>query len=226
MNTKTKFLAASIILLAFMTVSVMAQKTVALAPFNSVELRNGGRVFLSYGSTQQVTLLTGSQQCTKFTIVDGHRLVIDDDHQADCTDYQLEVEIVIPDIKGISVAHGGLIQSRGSFPILSAISVAVNNGGNIDIRSLTVDSVTAAVNQGGRIFVKPRTTLVASVANGGIVTYWGNPKVTSAIKGGGVITKGTAAEANEPVQDSHPSFPVIPALPRVPRVESVQLVAD
>jgi hypothetical protein len=226
MNTKAKLLAASFVLLAFMSVSVMAQKTVALAPFNSVELRNGGRVFLSHGATQQVTLLKGSQQCTQFTVVDGRRLVIDDNHQADCTDYELQVEIVIPDIKGIAVAHGGLIQSRGVFPNLSAISVAVNNGGNIDIRSMTVDSVTAAVNQGGRIFVRPRTALVASVANGGIVTYWGNPKVTSAIKGGGVVTKGTAAEANEPVQDTHPSFPVLPALPRVPRAESIQLVAD
>ena len=141
-------------------------KIVSVAPFTSVELRNGGTAILRYGASQRVTLIKGSLTCTEVTVAGGERLIIDTGKNDCPRGYELEIDIVTPNIKGLAVANGGLLQSLGNFPGLTAISVAVNQGGAIDLRSITVQSVTAAVRSGGRILVRPQTSLVASVADG------------------------------------------------------------
>jgi hypothetical protein len=195
----------------------VTQKVVSVAPFTSVELRNGGKAIVRYGAIQRVALIKGSLDCTDVTVA-NERLIIDTGKKDCPRGYELEVEIVTPNIKGLAVAQGGLLQSLENFPGQTAISLAVNQGGVLDVRSITVQSVTAAVNSGGRILVKPQTSLVASVADGGVITYWGNPAVTSSTKHGGIINKGTAAEADEPVSDVNPCLTSVPNVPPVPPV--------
>lgn len=193
------------------------QKVVSVAPFTSVELRNGGKAILRQGPSQRVTLIKGSLTCTDVT-ANGDRLIIDTGKKDCPRGYELEIEIVTPNIKALAVADGGLLQSIGDFPGQTAISVAVNQGGALDIRSITVQSVTAAVKSGGRILVKPRASLVASVADGGVITYWGNAKVISSINHGGVVNKGNAAEADDPVSDLNPCLSAVPSVTAVPPV--------
>ena len=55
---------------ALLTASALAMpsrvvQTVPLSAFDSVELRNGGKVILRHGPTPQVTLLTGSRDYTR-----------------------------------------------------------------------------------------------------------------------------------------------------------------
>lgn len=220
MSVIRKVLAASFICLTFISVRIAAQTVVPLAPFTLVRLRDGGRVALRHGPVQRVTLVKGSLDQTQVT-VDGDTLTIKN-CKFRCPDgYELQIEIVTPDISGISVSDGGIIQSRGDFPNRAEISVAVAHGGTIDIRSMTVNSVNASVNQGGRILTKPQTMLSASVANGGAITYWGDAKVKSSIHRGGVVAKGTAADVAEPVSDSVPSVPVLPLTPNRP-IQRVQ----
>jgi len=195
---------------------VIAQTVVPLAPFRSVELRNGGKAILRHGPVQRVTLLKGTLDYSQVTIVSGDRLVIDKCSNKCPRGYELEIEIITPDIYGISVAHGGTIASRGNFPRLAEIRIDVSNGGTIDIRSITVDSVNASVDQGGRIFTKPQVSMSASVRQGGIITYWGDAQVTSSVEHGGVVTKGTAEEADQPISDIGPSLPSVPQSPITP----------
>lgn len=218
MNTKSKLMAASFILLACMSASVVAQKVVPVAPFTSVKLDGGGRITLRYGATQRVTMLTGDQEYTQIT-TDGDRLVINNCRLKCPRGYKSEIEVVTPVVKGISVSNGGLIQSRGTFPSQANLSVAVDNGGMIDIRLITVNNVTAAVRDGGRILVKPQTDLVVSIADGGAVTYWGTPHVTSAIRRGGVVEKGDPADADKPVTEIGHSLPRLPDVPPVPPIK-------
>lgn len=196
----------------------VTQNIVSVAPFTSVELRNGGTAILRYGASQRVTLIKGGLNCTEVTVINGDRLIIDTGKKDCPRGYELEIEIVTPNIKGLAVANGGLLQSLGDFPGQTAISLAVNQGGALDIRSITVQSVTAAVRSGGRILARPQASLVASVADGGVITYWGNPKVTSSTRHGGIINKGTAAEADEPVSDTNACLSTIPNVPAVPPV--------
>jgi hypothetical protein len=215
MNAKVKFLVTSLMALAFMWATAAAQTVVPVGPFSSVKADGGhNRITLRYGATQRVTLLSGDRQHTQIT-TDGDRLVINN-CRLDCPrGYKVEIEIVTPVIKGISLSNGGLIQSRGEFPAQGEISVAVDNGGMIDIRAITVNNVTAAVHDGGKIFARPRNGLVVSIADGGAVTYWGNPQnITKAIKRGGVVEKGEAADADKPLSEIGSAAPPVPAVPR------------
>src|ERR1044071_1955081 len=177
-----------------------AQTAVPVTPFRSVELHDGGHVVLRHGATQRVTLLKGSTDCAEFTLADGGRLVIDkskgrDKYKGRCPQgYELEIEIITPDIAEIFVADGGTIESRGSFPRQAEIKTVVRNGGTIDIRTIVTDRVTASVEEGGQILTMPQVALSAGVASGGQITYWGDARVESSVRDGGTITKGTAAE--------------------------------
>lgn len=231
----SRFLLATVLVLLFMSpevsvstaqseslpAPVVAQKVVPLTPFSSVELHNGGHAILRHGPTQRVTFLKGSLDYTRVTVADGGRLVIDS-CSMDCPrEYDLEIEIVTPDIVRVSVSDGGTIQSSGTFPRQAEIAVAVNSGGTIDIRSMAVDSVTASVHSGGRIFTRPQAAMSASVVDGGIITYWGDARVSKSIKGGGVVTRGTAAEAGQPLSQLSPPLPSVPPVPALPPIQSL-----
>ena len=185
-------LACGIVLLGIPSVQAAAQAeaTVPVAPFRSVELRNGGNVILRHGPTQRVTFLKGSPGSTQVAVSSDDRLVIDC-MSKHARGYELEIEIVTPELAGLSVAHGGTIQTRGSFPPQAEIGVSVDNGGTVDIRSMSVGSVSASVLSGGRILAKPLTMLAATVVEGGSITYWGDARVTQSIEHGGSVTKGS-----------------------------------
>ncbi len=234
MSLIRQLLAASVIAYTFMSsvnkvptgesepasAPVAPQGEVSLAPFKSIELRAGGTVVLRHGLSQRVTLLQGSLDYTQVTVADAGRLVIDKCKTKCPRGYKLEIEIVTPDIAGLSVADGGWIQSRGNFPRQPAIGVTVSHGGMIDIRSIEADSVTASIAQGGRILVSAQNALSASVVDGGIITYWGDARVVSSIQRGGDVTKGSAVEANQPLAESsslRTGIPAAPAIPRIPR---------
>ncbi len=201
----------------------MGAQKMALGRFNSVELRNGGKVFLRHGATQRVTLLKGSPVYTQVTITGEDRLLINK-CRTDCPRrYELEIEIVTPDIAGISIADGGTIEVRDSFPPRKEIRVAVSQGGTIDIRSLTVDSVTASVDQGGKILTKPQSAMIASVRQGGNITYWGDAQVRSSVRDGGVVTKGTADEADKPLSELSDAVQSVPPVPPLPLIQVQRL---
>ncbi len=190
--------------------------SVAVAPFRSVELRHGGKVFLRYGSTQRVTFLRGSPEHTQVTVASGGELVIDKCKSKCGRGYDIEIEILTPEVARVSVAQGGMIQSRGGFPRQAEIRVDVDNGGGVDIRSMSVGSVTASVLSGGRIFVRPFTALVASVVEGGNITYWGDARVTQSIEHGGVIERGDPSDADRPLWELSPATAPVPPVPPLP----------
>jgi hypothetical protein len=197
---------------------VELQTAVTIAPFSAVELRNGGKVFIRHGATQRVTLLKGVRDYTHVKIAGGDRLVIDKCRSNCPRGYELEVEIVTPDIASISIADGGTIEVQGSFPGRAEIRVAVTSGGTIDIRSMSVESVTASVDQGGKIFTKPQSAMTAAVRHGGNITYWGDAKVVSSIRDGGVVIKGSADDADKPLSHLGSSFQDVPPIPPLPPI--------
>src|SRR5688572_33344738 len=120
----------------FLSAPPPMQTTIQIAPFNSIELPTGGHVALRPAATQRVTLVRGSLDYTRLTVADGGRLVIDKCFRKCPPGYRLEIEISAPTLTGISLANGGTIQSRGSFPRQGELAVAVSHGGTIDVRSM------------------------------------------------------------------------------------------
>ena len=131
------------------------------------------------------------------------------------------MEIVTPEIDGLVVTDGGTIRTSGDFPRQPDLAVAVEDGGTVDLRSMVVERVTAAVHDGGRIMTRVQDALTVQVAHGGAVTYWGSPRVTSAVDGGGVVARGKAGDLGKPLDEfgmtNAPVPPVPPVAPAAPR---------
>jgi beta-lactamase regulating signal transducer with metallopeptidase domain len=191
-------------------------------PFRSVQLRNGGHVRLVQGDTQAVTLRQGNLEQASIEIRDG-RLEIDRCPAKCPANRDFEVEVVTPEIDTIAVAEGGSIQAGDGFAPQPGITVAVSQGGTIDIRALQAASVTASVFSGGRIFTTPRNSLTAAVQQGGNVTYWGDPALT-VVDDGGVVERGRAADRDRSLAVlMGPQFVERPApVPPVPPVPAIQ----
>jgi hypothetical protein len=194
----------------------LAGTVVPLAPFRSVEVRNGGHAIIRYGPTQRVTVLKGNPDDAQITIASGDVLVIDKCKDKCARRYELEVEIVSPALANLTQAHGGWIHTRGSFPRQAELAVTVDNGGTIDIRSMPVASLTASVLSGGRILAQPLTEMVARVVQGGNITYWGNARVRQSIEHGGVIVRGSPSDADEPLSEMDGAVAPVPPIPPVP----------
>ena len=207
-------------LLIVVPAAALAAPVIPVGKFRSVELRNGGEVTVRHSSTQRVTLIKGDTDRSSVTL-DGDRLVIDRCPDRCPKGYELAVEILTPNLDEVTVMDGGVIESRGSFPRQEELRVTVADGGIIDLRAMTIDRVDAAVREGGRILTKPRETLVAEIARGGVVTYWGNPRVTSSIEDGGAVSRGAAADATKPLHEFGPRMPALPPMPPVPPVPPV-----
>jgi hypothetical protein len=198
--------------------TLVAKEALPAGPFRSVTLQSGGEVIVRYGPSHRVTVLQGSAECVSARVDDADRLVIEHRHRECEKNPRLIIEAVTPEVGHLLVSNGGMIRCAGGFPAQEGLRVAVDNGGVIDVRSMRADQVTAAVYSGGRIFTRPQKSLRADIAQGGIVTYWGNPHVQSKIDHGGVVTRGKPSEVDKPVSGLTPGsdIPPLPALPPVP----------
>jgi hypothetical protein len=177
------------------------QTSLQVARFNSIDLPNGGHVVVRPAATQRVTLVRGSLDYTRLRVTDAGALVIDKCFRKCPRGYRLELEIFAPNLNRLSLANGGSIQSRGSFPRQSDLTVAVGHGGTIDVRSMVAQRVVASVQHGGRILTVPQAQLFATVDQGGVIIYWGGPQVRSSIKHGGTVNRGNPDEVDLPVTD-------------------------
>lgn len=183
-----------------------------VGPFRSITLHSGGHVLLRHGPGLRVRLVEGSSDFTSVR-VEGDRLLIDRTDTRRPRGYRMQIEVTTPEILDIAVSDGGTVQTLGSFPAQGTLHVAVENGGTIDARSLRADDVAARIQQGGRILAKPQRALVASVAHGGAITYWGSPTVDSAVDDGGVVDRGRPGDADRPLDALSPDASVAPRAP-------------
>ena len=161
---------------------VSAEGPVAVPRFHSVELQGGGQVTLRHGAVQRVTLVRGNEEVTSFTVERG-QLEIEACARR-CRDYDLEVEIITPDIDALAIRGGGAIRAAGSFPAKSDLAVAVSGGGALDVREIAANDVAASISGGGLIRTHARNSLAASINGGGSVRYVGEPERTLSINGG------------------------------------------
>ncbi|MBV8978560.1 MAG: DUF2807 domain-containing protein [Alphaproteobacteria bacterium] len=167
----------------------LAATQVPVGHFDKISLRGGGSVVVRHGVQQRVTLLKGSTQYTSLHVRDGGELVIDACNR-DCPwHYDLEIEIVTPDLKAAAIEGGGHMQAESGFPAQRDFAAAVQGGGHLDMTALAADKVEAAVDGGGHVDVKALRDLTAAVNGGGHITYHGNPQVTQAIDGGGSVSR-------------------------------------
>ncbi|HVU19102.1 MAG TPA: DUF2807 domain-containing protein [Rhizomicrobium sp.] len=180
---------ALIPLIALFTAPALAATTVPVGHFDAVSLSGGGHITIRHGATQSVTFIKGSPEFTTVKIKQGHDLDIDACNSKCPMVYDLEIEIVTPELKAAAIEGGGHITAESGFPSSSEMSVAVDGGGHLDVAAVKADKVNAAVNGGGHIEVTAVRNLMAAVDGGGSIVYHGDPQVSQAIDGGGSVSR-------------------------------------
>jgi hypothetical protein len=175
--------------LALAAVPAIASQTVPAPAFKSVQLRGGGSVLLLPGPAQQIRITQGSAEITRFRVDERGQLRIDACTERCPPNYRLRIEIVSPTVPDVAVSGGGSISAAPGFAPQSRLAAAVNGGGGIDLRSVSVSRASIAVNGGGRVLAGELQTLSAAVNGGGTVRYSGNPRVSSAVRGGGTVRR-------------------------------------
>src|SRR6185312_12123259 len=117
----------------------LSQNAVAVDQFRSVQLRGGGHVVIRRGSEKRVALIHGSTRFTRFHVDNNGQLLIDACNE-DCPHhYDLDIEIVTPQISGVAISGGGKIETANGYGRQRAISAAIEGGGLIDIRSIQAE---------------------------------------------------------------------------------------
>jgi Putative auto-transporter adhesin, head GIN domain len=184
-------------LLAGVAPAAGAEEAVPVPRFDSIQLNGGGIVVLRHGPVQRVVIRSGSTAYTAIRVGpprarggDAHRLVIDACNARCPRHYDLRIEIETPRIDAVAVHGGGRITAEAGFPSQRDVAVAVDGGGEIDLRAVAMANVAAAVNGGGSLLVRAEDSLAAAVNGGGAIRYWGSPSVTTSINGGGTVVRG------------------------------------
>jgi hypothetical protein len=185
--------ALPVVLAASAGVAASAATVVPVPPFTGIELHGGGHVVLKYGATQRVVILKGDPSITSITVKHGGSLVISPCEKVMFCPmhYELDVEVTTPSVPALDVHGGGDLEAASGFPHQAELSVAVHGGGDVNLRAVAIDSVSADVHGGGDLSVHVDKSLTAAVHGGGEITYWGHPQVTSDIHGGGEINSGS-----------------------------------
>lgn len=187
--------------------------TLALPPFTAVELHDGGQVIVSYGPAPRVEVAAGGRN-RAIAVRDG-RLVIGHCRR-DCGQrHGGPIMVEMPLIHAASVESGGSIEVRPGFPAQPVLDAAVHHGGVVDVRGLSAARVAATVAQGGLILARPGESLDASVNQGGVVTFWGDPRVRRSVRGGGDVVRGDPADEARPLAALRPSPPAVPPVPPI-----------
>jgi hypothetical protein len=171
-------------------VPALAAESVHVPGFRSVELRGGGEVLIRPGPAQSVSIVNGSSQFTSFHVDGNGRLKIDACNRRCPQHYNLRIEIVSPRAPDVAIEGGGGITAAPGFAPQPQLAAAIQGGGQIDLRSVSANSVNAAIDGGGRILTGRSSSLTAAVNGGGEIRYLSAGSVTEAVQGGGAVRQG------------------------------------
>jgi len=185
-----KLLAAATAILLFGT-AAHAGQTIAVGPFTVVSGTDGAHIVIRHGNAQRVELVKGSTQFTRVEVKDGTLHVDACGNSWHCPHhYELEVDIVMPDLRGVEASDGASIEAAGTFPAQGSLNVHATDGGSTDTRAIAARHANAKADDGGNIRVRAVQTLDAKADDGGNIEYWGSPHVSIVATDGGNVSSG------------------------------------
>jgi hypothetical protein len=158
-----------------------AAQTIAVGPFSAVEASDGAHVIIRHGDRQQVTMIEGSTEYSRFEVRDGTLHLVTCQGWRCPHRYKFKVEVVMPQINAIDASDGAYIEAQGPFPDQRDLAVKATDGGNIDARAVAAANVSARASDGGNLRIRPRQTLKAHADDGGNIEYWGHPTIVSLV---------------------------------------------
>jgi len=185
-----KAILPALALAAIAPTAALADQTINVPPFKTVEVHGGGRVTLRHGDRQRVVMIKGDLKIAQIEVKGDGRLILSPCRDWCWGNHELVVDVTTPAIAGISVHGGGDLRAEGGFPRQPSLDVDVHGGGDADVRAIAAEKVSAEVHGGGDAEVRAERTLNAEVRGGGDLHFWGHPQVNSQTRGGGDISSG------------------------------------
>lgn len=176
--------------------------------FNDLGLAVVGKVYISKGSTQKVTVEGQAN------IIDNLKMEVKDgewsiEFEQKAKNYEsLVFHITVPEIEGLSIAGSGSIIGEDSFEGLDHLDIAIAGSGDVKF-SGSARKVAVSIAGSGTVSVPDLKTedckidiagngdcsidvtddLKVSIAGSGDVKYKGSPRISTSIAGSGHVSR-------------------------------------
>ena len=159
----------------------LAAQVIPVGHFDAIDASDGASVVIRHGDAEQVTMIEGSTQYSRFEVKDGVLHLVTCEGWTCPRNYSFKVEVVMPNVRSIEASDGASIEAQGNFPAQGDLHVKATDGGDVDARAIAAAYVEATASDGGNMRIAPRKTMKARAEDGGNIRYWGNPTVTSLV---------------------------------------------
>lgn len=181
-------------------------KELQLDEFRSIGLAAAGKVYLTQGSPQKVTV--EAQQ----NVIDNLKTEVKNGKwgigfKENMRNYKsLVIRITVPEIEDLSIAGSGTIVGENAFNNLGElnisvsgsgdvqlsgsadkVSVSIAGSGDVDVQNLRAQNAEVSISGSGDCKVDVSGALDVSIAGSGDVAYKGSPRVSSSISGAGKV---------------------------------------
>jgi len=122
----------------------------SLAPFHSVDLYTVGKVNVTYGNVQEVSV-TANDNILEFvqTTVSNGKLIIDLEPGNRFSDLNLTLDLTMTDLEELSNSSAGLITGKNKF-IVDSVSLDLSGAGEISLE-LEADQLNSSLSGAGNI---------------------------------------------------------------------------
>lgn len=180
-------------------------RTLNVDRFDEVGLAVVGKVYISKGSTQKVTVEGQANIIDNLeTEVEDGEWSIKFDRKA--KDYEpLVFHITVPEIKALAVAGSGSIIGEDDFEVdqldfsiagsgdiefsgsARKVSVSIAGNGDVDIEDLKTEDCKVDIAGSGNCKIEVAESLSVSIAGSGDVSYKGSPRISTSIAGSGRV---------------------------------------
>lgn len=184
-------------------------ETRPVAPFHAISFAGSWDVDITVGRPQSVVIEGDKDSIAhvKTEVVDGE-LRVGIEHSLVGFDRggKLSAHVTVPSLDGFTRSGSGgatlsgidgaklALASNGSGMLKAEghaadLALAVNGTGSADLADLKSDDAAVTINGSGDAVVQVAHTLKAAINGSGRINYVGEPQVTSAIHGSGLIEK-------------------------------------
>ena len=140
-----------------------------LPAFNAVEMSTAGKVYITYGTEQEVTVVV-DQNIAEFitTSVHNGKLYIGTEHGISLSNYKLIINLTMTDLEKLVTSSSGDIIGKNQFSV-DRVGLVTNSSGDICI-DLEADRLCTRISSSGDIYLSGSVALhEATISSSGDV---------------------------------------------------------
>jgi Putative auto-transporter adhesin, head GIN domain len=162
----------------------------AVGDFDRLDISGGVNVDLVVDSSAEIRVAVvydDNLQDNVVTRLDGDTLVIETQGNINVTGRDRRVEVTVPELVEMKVDSGSNVDGSGA---LSALTLGVTGGANVDLGDLEVANMDIDVDSGANVGVNVSDTITGQASGGANLTIGGDPTTRNVDVSGGANVHG------------------------------------